>query len=100
MTMQIYNLKNDRDIARHCSLDFSDKIYLKFNKRHSVENYIHIITGKTPERGAIDILMRIARYRPATEREREMHKNRVSRVTFPKGCNQSLMSLAGAGNCA
>jgi len=70
MTMQIYNLKNDRDIARHCSLDFSDKIYLKFNKRHSVENYIHIITGKTPERGAIDILMRIARYRPATERER------------------------------
>lgn len=65
-------------IARHCSLDFLDKIYLKFNKRHSVENYIHIITGKTPERGTIDILMRIARYRPARERERE----RCIRIEF------------------
>jgi len=42
------------------------------------------------ESDTIGTLTRFARYRLL----RDVHKNRVSRVTFSKGCNQSLMISA------
>ena len=69
---------------------FSIKIYVKLLNKGKCVYIIICVREHCTESDTIGTLTRFARYRLL----RDVHKNRVSRVTFSKGCNQSLMISA------
>lgn len=79
-----------------CPLDFLNKIYLKFDKKKGQRGKLYII-GKTAEQGNNRHTYCVLRDIVPQER---CIRIEFLEFTFPKGCNQSLMSLAEAGNCA